>query len=220
MEKVDTVGPSRIDPKILELFEFKLKKGDQKRLEIIHAAIECLATIGFEMTTYESIAKLIGTRRAHVNYYFKDKSEIILSCIHYIVANYQQTSIKHIDQARLGEEMLFHYIEAPFIWAKENPEELSVMLLFYYLCNIRGEYKELHDQIRDGGVTRISYILKNGLNLKESDENINLQAKTIQNLISGSMMDAATTNLKSMRQAEEDIKKFVSQLYKIQGSHK
>jgi len=212
MEKIDTVSPANIDPRILELFEFKLKKGDQKRLEIIQAAIECMATIGFEMTTYEAIAKLIGTRRAHVNYYFKDKTEIILSCIHYIVANYQQTSIAHIEKAKTGKQMLDHYIEAPFIWAKKHPDELAVMLLFYYLCNIRPEYKELHDQVRAGGVARITYILKNGLELDESDEVIDLYAKNIISLISGAMMDAATTNLRSLKQAEKDIKDFVSNI--------
>ena len=51
-------------------FDQSPSKGDTKRFEIIMATIECLSTIGYDKTTYESIAKVIGTRRAHVNYYF------------------------------------------------------------------------------------------------------------------------------------------------------
>jgi AcrR family transcriptional regulator len=135
---------SSIDSSIYELFEFKPRKGDIKKMEIVLAAIECIATIGFEKTTYEAIAQRIGTRRAHVAYHFKDKENIFEACIKFIMARYQQTSIKHIEAAKDGLEMLVNYTEAPFIWAEENPHQLSVMLLFYYLCTVDDKYQEIH----------------------------------------------------------------------------
>lgn len=202
----------RVDSKLYDLFDFKPSKGDLKRMEIVLAAIQSLATLGLDKTTYESIAKIVGTGRAHINYYFKDKDDIFLASVKYISANYQQTSIDHIEKAQNGKEMLLHYIEGPFLWAIKNPEELSVMLLFYYLCTFRDEYRELNDQIRKGGTERIQYILteKNDILKKDAPE----LAKAIQNHISGAMMDAATTKGRSLVLAEKNTKEVVMSLIK------
>jgi AcrR family transcriptional regulator len=68
-----------------------LKKGDRKKLEIIEAAIDCLATEGIDNTTFDSIAKRIDTRRAHVAYHFKDKHMIFEAAISYILITYEHT---------------------------------------------------------------------------------------------------------------------------------
>jgi len=192
------------------LFEFKPSKGDLKRLEIIKATIECLATIGFDKTTYESIAKIVGTRRAHINYYFGDKHEILMACIRYIVSNYQQVSLQHIEQARVGRDMLINFIEGPYIWAKKNPQELSVMLLFYYLCTYSEDYQKLHDKIRTGGAERLMYILHEKMSY--SKKNARLLSKVIQNSMSGFILDAATTSLNDLKKAEDQNKKFILKL--------
>jgi AcrR family transcriptional regulator len=201
-----------VDSMIYELFEFKPRKGDLKKMEIIMAAIDCIASIGFEKTTYEAIAKKIGTRRAHVAYHFKDKNDIFEACIRYIMANYQQTSIKRIEAAKDGLEMLVNYAEAPFLWAEENPQQLSVMLLFYYLCTINEKYKELHASIRSGGVERIQYILTNKLTKKIPVKEAAPMAKMIQNLVSGAIMDVTTTGNKTLKEARQQVKEQVLQV--------
>ncbi len=200
---------SNTDTKIYELFEFKPRKGDLKKMEIILAAIECIATIGFEKTTYEAIAQKIDTRRAHVAYHFKDKADIFEACVKYIMASYQQTSIKRIEEAKDGLEMLVNYAEAPFLWAEENPEQLSVMLLFYYLCTVDPKYKELHTTIRSGGVERIQYILTNQLTKKIPVKEAAVMAKTIQNLVSGTIMDVTTTGNRTLKEAKQLVKQQV-----------
>ncbi|MCF8058562.1 MAG: TetR/AcrR family transcriptional regulator [Bacteriovoracaceae bacterium] len=202
-------GFSDIDTNIYELFEFKPRKGDLKKMEIILAAIECIATIGFEKTTYEAIAKKIDTRRAHVAYHFKDKADIFEACVKYIMASYQQTSITRIEEAKDGLEMLVNYSEAPFLWAEEHPEQLSVMLLFYYLCTVDEKYKELHAAIRSGGVERIQYILTNKLTKKIPAKEAAIMAKTIQNLVSGSIMDVTTTGNRTLKEAKQHVKEQV-----------
>jgi AcrR family transcriptional regulator len=201
-----------IDSSIYELFEFKPRKGDLKKMEIVLAAIECIATIGFEKTTYEAIAKKIGTRRAHVAYHFKDKENIFEACIKFIMASYQQTSIKHIEAAKDGLEMLVNYTEAPFMWAEENPNQLSVMLLFYYLCTVDEKYQELHADIRAAGAQRIEYILTTRLSTKIALKEARPMAKSIQNLVSGAIMDVTTTRNKSLKQAKQQVKEQVLKL--------
>ncbi len=201
-----------IDSSIYELFEFKPKKGDLKKMEIVLAAIECIATIGFEKTTYEAIAQKIGTRRAHVAYHFKDKADIFEACIKFINASYQKMSLEKIEAAQDGLEMLTNYAEAPFLWAKENPQQLSVMLLFYYLCSVDEKYRDLHASIRRGGHERIQYILNTKLELQLSPQESQALAKSIQNLVSGAIMDVTTTANMSLDEAREAVKKQVLNL--------
>ncbi len=198
--EVEMNNESFPDLSLRSLFDFKPSKGDLKRLEIIKAAIESLATVGFDKTTYESIAKIVGTRRAHINYYFQDKNDIFMSCIKYIIVNYQQVSLKHIEEAKDGKDMVLRFVEGPYIWAQENPKELIVMYLFYYLCSFNEEYKDLHGKIRIGGAKRLAYILEEKLDVpKEISFEL---SKTIQNSISGYMLDATTTTEESIEEAK------------------
>ncbi len=195
-----------LDPTFYELFEFKPRKGDLKKIEIILAAIDCMATIGHEKTTYEAIAQRIGTRRAHVAYHFKDKADIFEASIKYINASYQQTSIRQMEAAKDGLTMLVNYVEAPFIWAEENPQQLSVMLLFYYLCLIDEKYQQLHAELRKKGQERIQYILTNKLSNPIAKEYAPEMAKTIQNLMSGTILDLSTTGLMTLKEGRQLVK--------------
>lgn len=198
-----------LDPTIYELFEFKPRKGDLKKIEIILAAIECMATIGYEKTTYEAIAQKIGTRRAHVAYHFRDKSDIFEASIKFINASYQKTAMEQLESAKDGMEMIVNYIQAPFIWAEENPQQLSVMLLFYYLCLIDEKYQELHAGLRQKGVERIEYILTTKLTKKVPAAEARPMAKAIQNLMSGTLMDLSTTGQMTLKQGRKLVKEQV-----------
>lgn len=197
-----------------ELFEVKARKGDFKKREIILATIDCIYEVGVEHTTYEAIAQKVNTRRAHVAYYFKDKKQLIIACVRYIVGNYQQDLLNSLKNAKGGRGLLTAYLEGPFVWAKKNPAQLSVMLLFYYMCLVRPELKKLHERIRSGGVERIQFILVNHLNFSTRDANI--VAKMVQNMISGYMIDAVTTTGRTLDMALEDLKKDV--IYLVEAS--
>ncbi len=201
-----------IDPYIFNLFEYKPRKGDIKKMEIIKAAIECLATDGLEKTSYEAIAKRIGTRRAHVAYYFSDKHDIFKSAIKYILATYQQISITHLQEAEDGTDMLFKYVAAVFDWAKKHPSQVSVMLLLYYLCTIKEDYRVLNDQIRSNGHERIFYILAMKLEKTMSKNKARVLSKNIQNMISAAIIDSVTTDGKTLDQAKNDILEIVQMM--------
>lgn len=200
-----------IDPIMFDLFEFRPRKGDVKKGEIISAAIDCLATVGIENTSFEAIAKKIGTRRAHVNYYFPNKQEIFLSAFKYIAATYQSVSMECLEEAKTKKDLLDKYIEGPFVWAKKHPKQLSVMYLLYYLSTFNKEYLELNNQIRKGGMDRISYLLKK-INPSITKKTCDSRAKSIQNILSGCLLDVSTTKGKTLSQAEKEAKKLIKSL--------
>lgn len=206
---------------INQLLGVKPRKGDLKKLEIINAAIECISSIGYEKTTYDAIAKKIGTNRAHINYYFQNKSDIFKSAIQYIYAYYKSILQVQLDKSDGGLDELMKYIESPFIWAKKNPEQMSVMLMFYYLCVIDKKYRSINTQIRNAGVERINLILQ-GLGQEyfenSSEESLEL-AKQIQNLITGSIIDSATTKSRTLTKAMNEVKTEVTAMLDLRKIH-
>ncbi|MBL6990222.1 MAG: TetR family transcriptional regulator [Bacteriovoracaceae bacterium] len=201
-----------IDPEIFKLFDFRPRKGDLKKLEIIRATIECLASVGLENTTYEAIAVKINTRRAHVAYHFNDKQKLYDAVIKYIVATHQQIALDLVAKAKNGKDLFLKYVEAPFVWAKKHPEQASVFLLFYYLCTLKGEYLKLHKQIRGGGADRMTYILTTKMNKRITKAKAKYISKIVQDMINGAMIDAITTNSRTIDQAWKDTLKATNHL--------
>lgn len=197
--------PITLDPLLYELFEFKPRKGDLKKIEIIKASIDCLATIGVEKTTYDAIAKKIDTRRAHVAYHFADKNDIFRSAIKYILATYQQISIDHIAQAKTGEEMLVKYVDAAFHWAEIHPKQVSVILLLYYLCSIDSNYLELNDMVKRKGRERVYFILTDQMNKKYTEPQAKSLSLIIQNLTASTIQDCYTMKDLSLKDAKQDV---------------
>lgn len=187
-------------------------KGTLKKFEIVQATIECIATIGFEKTTYEAIAKKIGTRRAHIAYYFKDKQDIFKACIKYIVSNYHNVSLDHVSKATSPKDKLLKYVEGPYIWSQKYPNELSSMLLFYYLCTVHNSYKKLHDNVRSAGIERIRIILSDELKVQLPKREVLTLCRSIQNIMNGSHLSAETSSISTFKTAQTHSKKLVWEL--------
>ena len=145
-------------------------------------------------------------------YHFGDKSDIFKACINYINSNYQRILVERIESANSGKQILANYAESPFIWAQDFPHELSVKLLFYYLCTGDDEYKELNDQIRKSGIQRILLVLTQKCALKQDIKELEAFASRLQNLISGSIIDAVTTNKESLTHAKKKTRDYVIEI--------
>ncbi len=198
---------------VVNFLNLKPTKGELKKLEIISSTIECIATIGFEKITYQVIADKLGTTRAHIAYHYSDKSEMIKACVHYIFSHYHTILLERLDNTDDNEDVLYTYVESPFLWAEENPNELAVMILFYYLCLVDEDYRKMHHDLREAGTTRIMQILTHNFNLDLKAYEVENLAKQIQNLLSGAILDAATTVGRSIVEAKEEtvinIKKLI-----------
>lgn len=192
------------DEIFIELFEFLPRKGDLKKIEIIKATINCLAYHGVESTTFEAIAKSIGTRKSHIAYHFKDKNLLILDCIKYILATYQNLSVEKMKDTQSGMDMLENFVEGPFNWAKKYPEQLPVMILLYYYGHMNEDYRELHTQVREGGYQRVHYILTKKMKVKGNAEKMKFLSNAILNAISGQLLNVTSTDKASLDRAMKD----------------
>ncbi len=203
----------------LGFLNLSASKGDRKKLEIVKCAIGCIANVGYEKITYQLIADELGTTRAHIAYHFKDRSSLIKASIQYIFSHYQSILSDNMDKAKKGsEDVLVKYIESPFMWAKDNPDELAVMIMFYYLCLVNEDYKKMHHDLRESGVIRIMHILTNDMQMDVNSRTLSELAKCIQNLMSGAILDSGTTLARSIDQAKEDTISSIMMLLKVRDS--
>jgi AcrR family transcriptional regulator len=191
-----------MNPLYAQFLDFKPKKGDLKKIQILEAAIDCLTTLGIEKTTFESIGLKLGIGKAHVAYHFPEKEALIKACIQFTVATVQQITVKAVQTGDTPEQKLKNYIQALFDWIEKFPKQAKVFLLLYYYSATNKNYREMHNEIRILGLSRISAILKE---LKKQD-----LAPLVQSILTGYAVDYLTTfpknSLKKLKkQVETEI---------------
>jgi AcrR family transcriptional regulator len=146
------------NPILATLPGVQIRKSDLKRIEIIEAAIECMATIGIENTSFEAVGKSLKMARSHLVYYFKDKESLFRDAIQYVAAMGQQITLEHLQRAA-PENQLRAYVEGTFDWIARYPQHATIMPLFFYVSATRKEYRELHAKSRNLARDRILAIL-------------------------------------------------------------
>ncbi len=183
-----TASPS---PLVFQVFHTQHGKTEERKIRIMEAVIDLLATEGFDNTTFESIGKRVKMQRTHVNYYFSSRIELVKTAIRYAVALGQQITISHVQKASTWREQLTAVIEGPFEWVTRYPKHTAVMALFYQLCSYDGEFRALQNVIRAGGEDRLAAcfqvpIESGKLNKKQARD----LARTIQALMTGALVNS------------------------------
>ena len=186
----------KVDPLLASMIEAKPRKGDLRKMEIIQASIRCMARVGIEGTTFDAIAKEIGTHRAHVAYYYKDKSEIIFTAIQYIMKSGATQVEDAIEAQSEPRAKMRAYVRANFDWIFDNSDFAAVAFLFFYYCRIHERYRLIQAIVREEGVSRISTLLelaRGGASPAPKTAELRSMAEEIQGLIMGLLvMNAAS----------------------------
>lgn len=76
---------------------------EEKRIEILKAAIKVISELGFEGAKIEDIAKEAGIGKGTVYEYFENKNTLFIELIHYSVEQYQEGLVKALAE---GDNML------------------------------------------------------------------------------------------------------------------
>ena len=178
-----------------KFLNFSPKKGDLRKAELLEATIYCLAHLGIENTTFESIGKRCHMKKTHVAYYFPDKADLVEAAIKFVVAHVQDITVEFVSQSEKPTSVLKAFVEGTFHWVASYPDEPRVILLMYYYSTISPSYKKLHDQVRQLGAKRLSAILKN-ISPKSASNTCLEGGKHIQALLTGYLVEYLTTETK------------------------
>ncbi|MBQ9693232.1 MAG: TetR family transcriptional regulator [Kiritimatiellae bacterium] len=88
------------------------EEADQMRMAIIQKALECFATYGYALTTFNLIAKDLNITKSGVMWHFKSKECLLAAVIKWMHEQY--TPFKGLEEANTLEELKASFME----WAK------------------------------------------------------------------------------------------------------
>lgn len=134
---------------------------DDKRERIKAAAAECLARFGYEKTTMDDIAGLVGLNKTSLYYYFRNKEAIFTEVVIQEARQFigaLQTKIKSVSGCR---RRIMTYLTERLHYYREvvNLHNLS----FDTLNRVQPAFKALYQSILEREIAFIRQILEQGI---------------------------------------------------------
>ncbi len=213
--------PQGENPLFQSIFPQKLKKGDIKKIEIIEATVKLVAVHGFEETTYDLIAQALGTRRSHVAYHYKDRQELYISMVKFMMAKGHDYTFQLMQEASEPKEMFKAYLAGYFNFFVDEPEYIPVILYFYYSSGFNEEFRSLQTQVRQGAFQRIKGLIVQMLKAEEKSipRNLDDLVNSTQSMILGRMIFNVTTgqrpNLENTELAKSHVLIAVEKMFRL-----
>ncbi len=107
------------DPTLVGKNEFK--KSGVTRTRILEAAIECLATIGYNATSTTTVAKTAGLTRAAMLYHFPNRLALIEAVVYYVTR--RRAEMQHEGHSKLRHDETFRYRALDTNWEQLQTRE-------------------------------------------------------------------------------------------------
>lgn len=184
------------DQILTEFFTGSPTKGQLTKLRILEAAIQCYATHGVDHSTYEAIADAASTSKQLVKKHFPDKEELFVFSVKFIRAQFQNLVLAEMAGIQDPVALITAYIRVCFLWVKKHERHALVWGLFLYYCGFNDKLRKLHTQMVKIGHSRIMEIIRIGNESKDFHvKDVEIAAKLIQTLITGSMFVVKSENL-------------------------
>jgi AcrR family transcriptional regulator len=99
-----------------------------RRAQIVAAAIETLAEVGYANTSLARIAARLGISKGVISYHFAGKDDLIAEIVSQVLQRAWANIQPRIEAQTTGPEMLRAYIESHFEFMRDNPKQLSAVV--------------------------------------------------------------------------------------------
>jgi len=153
---------------------------EERRQEILDAAIACFARKGFHQTTMNDIGREAGLSHGVAYRYFESKEDLILATIEGSVgrsARYFEAMSEEADVLSIFEQFIgdfFQRLEAP---GRDMYYKVRVQLWAEAIRN--PQFKERTLAIRREGIEQIVTIIRRAQNMGQIDPDLNASAATV-----------------------------------------
>lgn len=168
-------------------------KGHDRRDAIIEACTKLIVKHGVGEFTFEAAAKVLKVSRPHIRYYFTSKRDLFLACFEKVAERGQKETLAELNDAHDWKARLLAIINGAFNWYNKSPDDMTILFIFYHYASIEPKLAQVHAQTREVGRKRIESILLTGLSEHMSKADAYEYSVEIQNLLTGLMIDLATT---------------------------
>jgi AcrR family transcriptional regulator len=99
-----------------------------RRAQIVEAAIETLAEVGYANASLARIAARLGISKGVISYHFAGKDDLIAEIVSQVLQRAWADIQPRIEAQTTGPEMLRAYIESHFEFMRDNPKQLSAVV--------------------------------------------------------------------------------------------
>lgn len=116
---------------------------DARRVQLIEATIETIASRGYSRTTLSEVARVAGLSHGLVNFHFETKEKLLVETLLYLSEEYRLNWTSAVAGAgSSAPEQLRAMLEADFLPAICTPGRLSAWLAFWGEAQSRPMYQE------------------------------------------------------------------------------
>ena len=99
-----------------------------RRAQIVEAAIETVAEVGYANASLSRIAVRLGISKGVISYHFAGKDDLIAEIVGQVLQRAWAYIQPRIEAQTTGPEMLRAYIESHFEFMRDNPKQLSAVV--------------------------------------------------------------------------------------------
>ena len=99
-----------------------------RRAQIVEAAIETVAEVGYANASLSRIAVRLGISKGVISYHFAGKDDLIAEIVSQVLQRAWAYIQPRIEAQTTGPEKLRAYIESHFEFMRDNPKQLSAVI--------------------------------------------------------------------------------------------
>jgi AcrR family transcriptional regulator len=99
-----------------------------RRRQIVEAAIETLAEVGYARTSLTRIAARLGISKGVISYHFAGKDDLIAEIVSQVLQRARADMQPRIEAQTTGPGMLRVYIESNLEFMRDNPNQISALV--------------------------------------------------------------------------------------------
>jgi AcrR family transcriptional regulator len=139
-----------------------LDKTDEKRNQILNAALNCFARYGFNKTTLDDIATAIGMNKASLYYYYENKEAIFGEVLQEEANRFIQFAKDKLVNETSAVDKLFCFLKIQLEYFREriNYFDLSVQIVL----EMQPMLDRLHKEFRQRDIDFLATIIRQGIN--------------------------------------------------------
>src|SRR5580765_1236585 len=104
-------------------------KSEPSRKQLMMAAIDCFARLGYQGTSIDRIARDAGVTKGAVYYHFRDKEELLFEAVKDRVGGFEQQVLEEVSPTRDALEKLRHVVDACFFHATVSNHRRFIITL-------------------------------------------------------------------------------------------
>ncbi len=129
-----------------------------RRLQIVAAAIDTVAEVGYANASLARIAARLGISKGVISYHFAGKDDLVSEIVSQVLLQARAYMQPRIEAQRTGPEMLRAYIESNLEFIRDNPNQLSAVVEIVR-ARFAGAPTSPFTGNRDGAVTILADLL-------------------------------------------------------------